>query len=128
MNDPTAFSRTFAAAFGAQDTAGIAALFTKDGTLHSLTGQLAEGRVALEACLADEFAGLSRMGRLVTGKAVLRPVGPQAMVLQQRFVVTGLRDATDAELPRVAALLTVVLVAQNGDWLALTATFGAIEA
>ena len=77
--------------------------------------------------MQQEFAGLSRMARLVTGKTALRPLGPGAAVLHQRFVVTGLRDASGAELPRIGALLTAVLVAKGEGWLALTATFAMVE-
>ena len=41
--------------------------------------------------------------------------------------MTGLRDESGAELPRVAALLTAVLVAKGDGWQALTATFAVVE-
>lgn len=125
--DPTEFPRAFASAFGTQDADAMAALFAEDGSLHALTGHLAEGRAAIAAGMRAEFAGLSRMARLVTGKTALRPMGPGAAILHQRYVVTGLRDATGAELPRVAALLTAVLAAREGGWQALTATFAVVE-
>ena len=127
MTDPATFSRAFAAAFGAQDAASLAGLFAEDACLHGLTGHVAQGRKAIAAGLADEFAGVSRMARLVTGKAVLRKLGLDAVVLHQRFVVTGLRDSEGAELPRVGTLLTAVLVAEAGAWLAVAATFGVVE-
>lgn len=127
MSDAADFPRAFAAAFGAQDAPTLAALFAEDGNFHSLTGHFAEGRRAIEAGIEAEFAGLSRMARLVTGKAALRALGPGAVVLHQRFVVTGLRDAGGAEMPRVGALLTAVLVAKSDGWQAITATFAALE-
>lgn len=127
MNEASELPRLFAASFGAQDAAGLAAFFAEDGSLHSLTGAFLSGRKEIEKGLAEEFAGLSRMARLVSGRLALRPIGPGAVILHQRFVVTGLRDAQGAELPRVGALLTAVLAARDGGWQVLTATFGAVE-
>lgn len=127
MTQAADFPRAFATAFSAQDADGIAALFAEDGSFHALTGHWAEGRRAIAAGMQQEFAGLSRMARLVSGKTALRPLGPGAAVLHQRFVVTGLRDASGAELPRIGALLTAVLVAKGDGWQALTATFAMVE-
>lgn len=127
MSQASDFPRAFAASFGAQDAAALAALFAEDGSFHGLTGHFAEGRPMIEAGLAAEFAGLSQMARLVTGKASLHPLGPGAVIVHQRFVVTGLRDATGAEMPRVAAMLTAVLIAKPTAWQAITATFAVLE-
>lgn len=127
MSEAADFPRAFAAAFGAQDANGLAALFAEDGSFHGLTGQFSEGRKAIETEMQAEFAGLSRMARLVTGKFRLRALGPGAAILHQRFVVTGLRDAQGQDLARVGALLTAVLVAKEEGWHALTATFAVVE-
>lgn len=123
MTETAAFARAFAAAFGAGDAGAMAGLFAEDAALHSLTGQFLQGRKAIATGLAAEFAGLCRQARLVSGKAGIRPMGPGAAILHQRFVVTGLRGEDGAELPRIGALLTVVLAAREGGWQALTATF-----
>ncbi len=127
MSDAADYPRTFAACFGSRDAAGMAALFTEDGSFHSLTGQFSAGTRAIEAVLQAEFAGVTRLARLVTGKASLRPLGPGFVVLHQRFVVTGLRDEAGAEIPRVAALLTAVLADGAPGWQAVTATFAVVE-
>jgi len=127
MSEPADFSRAFAAAFGTQDSEAFAALFTDDGSFHSLTGHFAETRAEIAKGQRAEFAGLSRMARLVSGKTSLRPLGPGAAILHQRYVVTGLRDANGADLPRVGALLTAVLVAKGAGWQALTATFAVLD-
>jgi uncharacterized protein (TIGR02246 family) len=127
MTDPAGFPRAFAAAFGAQDAEAFAALFAEDGSFHALTGHWTEGRNRIADAMRQEFAGLSRMARLVTGKTAQRQLGPDTIILHQRFVVTGLRDASGAELSRVGALLTAVLASRNGTWQVLTATFAVIE-
>lgn len=127
MSGPSLYPRHFAAAFGAQDPAGLAALFTEDGSLHSLTGRFLEGRAAIESGMAEEFAGLSRMARLVSGRVSVTPLGDAGAILHQRFVVTGLRDASGAELPRLGALLTAVLVPARDGWQARTATFAVLD-
>ena len=127
MSDPQSFARLFAQAFGTQDPAGLAALFSQDGSLHSLTGRHLEGRRGIEAGLAEEFAGLSRMARLVTGRTGQQNLGSDVIILHQRFVVTGLRDANGAEMPRVGALLTAVLAREGNAWLAKAATFAVVD-
>ena len=127
MSDPQSFARLFAQAFGTQDAAGLAALFSQDGSLHSLTGRHLEGRRGIEAGLAEEFAGLSRMARLVTGRTGQQNLGSDVIILHQRFVVTGLRDANGAEMPRVGALLTAVLAREGNAWLAKAATFAVVD-
>lgn len=127
MTEPQTFARQFAQAFGSQDAAGLAALFSQDGCLHSLTGRHLEGQREIETGLAEEFAGLSRMARLVTGRAGQQSLGQDVVILHQRYVVTGLRDADGAEIPRVAALLTAVLARQADEWFAKTATFAVVD-
>ncbi len=128
MTPATAFARAFAAAFGAGDAMAMAGLFAEDGSFHSLTGQFLQGRDEIARGLAAEFEGLYQQARLVSGKAGLSQMGPGAAILHQRFVVTGLRAEDGAELPRVAALLTVVLAAREDGFQALTATFGILSA
>jgi uncharacterized protein (TIGR02246 family) len=121
------FPRAFAKAWGARDTAGIAALLAEDADMLSLTGGWAEGRRAVETLLRDEFSGMFSQSRLVTGKMRLRPLGPGAAVLQQRFVLSGLVDASGRDLGRTGAMLIAVLVARSGGWQAITVQFSAVE-
>ena len=69
----------------------------------------------------------SRTAKLVSGKTKIRPIGPGASILHQRYVVAGLRDEAGNEIPRVGALLTAVLAAKGNGWLALTATFSVVD-
>lgn len=126
MTESAAFSRAFAASFGTGDALAMANLFSEDATLHSLTGMVLQGRDAIAQGLKAEFAGLCRFARLVSGKGIERKLGPGASILHQRYVVTGLRGEDGIELPRIAALLTVILVAKDDGWQALTATFGMV--
>jgi uncharacterized protein (TIGR02246 family) len=121
------FPRAFAKAWGARDTAGIAALLAEDADMLSLTGGWAEGRRAVETLLRDEFSGMFSQSRLVTGRMRLRPLGPGAAVLQQRFVLSGLVDASGGDLGRTGAMLIAVLVARSGGWQAITVQFSAVE-
>lgn len=127
MTEPAEFPRAFAAAFGSGQGREIASLFSEDGSFHSLTSQFLEGRKAIENGVAAEFSGLCQTARLVSGKTNLRMLGPGAAILHQRFVVSGLRDEGGQELPRLAALLTAVLVGREGGWQALTATFAVVD-
>ena len=120
------FPRLFAAAFGAQDSGAIAALLADDAQVVSLTRAWAEGRMEAETLFAAEFAGIFRRARLVTGKLALRPIGPGAAVVHQRYVVTGAQDADGGDLPRFAALLGLVLLAKPDGWQALSLTFSAL--
>lgn len=118
---PEDFLRAFASAFSAQDAAAIAAMMDEAADLVTPTGQHAEGRPAIEAALAAEFAGVFRTARLVKGKLRLRPLGPGAALVSQRYVVTGAKNESGADLPRCMLLLTATLAATPAGWQALTA-------
>jgi uncharacterized protein (TIGR02246 family) len=119
---PEDFPRAFAAAFSAQDAAAIGLLLDPSCDLVTPTGQHAEGRAEAEAALAAEFAGVFRAARLVKGRLRLRPLGDQAAVLAQRYVVTGAQDAGGADLPRCTLLLSAVIAHRPEGWQALSAT------
>jgi uncharacterized protein (TIGR02246 family) len=118
---PEDFPRAFATAFSAQDAASLAALMEEEADLITPTGQFAEGRPAIEAALAAEFAGVFRNARLVKGKLRLRAIGPGAALITQRYVVTGAKNESGADLPRCALVLTATLAATPSGWLALAA-------
>jgi uncharacterized protein (TIGR02246 family) len=118
---PEDFPRAFATAFSAQDAAALAALMEEGADLITPTGQHAEGRPAIEAALASEFAGVFRNARLVKGKLRLRALGPGAALITQRYVVTGAQNESGADLPRCALVLTATVAATPSGWLALAA-------
>lgn len=118
---PEDFPRAFATAFSAQDATALAALMVEDADLITATGQHAEGQAAIESALAAEFAGVFRNARLVKGKLRLRPLGPCAALITQRYVVTGAQNESGADLPRCALVLTATLAATPSGWQALAA-------
>lgn len=122
---PDDFAKLFAAAFGRGDAAGLAAMLSEDADVLTLTGAVLFGAADAEAAFAAEFAGIFASAKLVTGKMRLRPLGPGAAVLMQRFVVSGARDAAGQELPRFGALLTAVVIAQAQGWRAVSMIFSA---
>jgi hypothetical protein len=124
---PEDFPRLFASLWTARDAAALTLLLSEDADLLSLTGRWCEGHKVIQSTLAAEFAGTFRAARLVTGKAKLRPIGPGAAVLHQRFVLSGLCDDLGRDLGRVAALMTAVLIARTGGWLAVSMQFTATE-
>ena len=123
---PEDFPKRFAAAFATQDSAAISDFLAGDAVVVTLTGIAAEGRDAAGAALAAEFAGIFAAARLVTGKLKLRPLGPGGMVLHQRFVVTGARDAEGQDMPRFGAMLSAVLLARPDGWRAESLTLSAL--
>lgn len=127
MTEAIELPRQFASLYGSQDTIGLAGLFAPDATFQSLTGRFLEGRDQIAKGLEEEFLGVSRMARLVSGKASQRMLGPGAAILHQRLVVTGLRDANGSELPRIGAMLTAVVAAQADGWQILSATFAILD-
>ncbi len=124
---PEEFSRAFAQVWGARDAAGLGALLVEDADLLSLTAGWAEGRAAAEALFAGEWAGAFSQSRLVTGKTRLRPLGPGASVLHQRFVLSGIVDAQGRDAGRIGAMLIAVLVAKPSGWQAVSLQFTAVE-
>ncbi len=113
---PEDFPRAFAQAFSTQNATAIAALLDGDADLVTPTGQHAEGSEAIEQAMAAEFAGVFRTARLVKGRMRLRPLGAQAALVAQRYVVTGARDAEGMELPRCSLLLTATITATAQGW------------
>lgn len=125
--NPEEFPRHFAAAFAAHDADALTALFLPDATLQSLTGLWAESPDEIHDCFATEAAGIFRQARLVTGKGTLRDLGPHAMLLRQRFMISGATEESGAELPRFAAMLVAVLEKNDGDWRVQSLTFTALN-
>jgi uncharacterized protein (TIGR02246 family) len=124
---PDGWTRAFATAWGAGDGAALAALMAPDIAMLGLTGGWAEGRAAVLKMLAAERAGVMARARLVTGRARLRVLGGVVLV-QQRFVLSGLTDAAGQDLPRMSVHLTAVLVPAGEGWQAESLTFAPAEA
>ncbi len=123
---PQDFPRAFAAAFGAQDAERLVALLAENASVLTLTGAWVEGRQAAKAMLAAEFTGIFARARLVTGKSALRPLADPVCLVHQRFVVSGAQGPDGADLPRFAAMLSAVLVATSGGWLATSLSFSSL--
>ena len=122
---PEEFTKAFAGAFGRHDAASIAELLAADAEVLTLTGASVTGTEAAEAAFAAEFSGTFAASRLVTGKLRLRELGAEAVIVTQKFVVSGARDEAKTELPRFGALLTAVLVADAEGWRAVNLIFSA---
>jgi len=123
LMQPADLPKSFAALWGARDAEGLAALFTEDGELISLTGGTAQGRAPIAELLAGEFAGAFQRARLVTGRSRLRPVGNEAIVLMQRFVLSGLIDAAGNDAGRIGAAFCATLERAAGGWQIVAAQF-----
>lgn len=123
---PQDFPRAFAAAFGAQDADRVANLLAEDAQVLTLTGGWAADRTAAKAVLAAEFSGIFARARLVTGKSQLRILDEPVCLLHQRFVVSGAQGPDGADLPRFAAMLSVVMVASAVGWQAASLTFSSL--
>lgn len=126
-DDPAAFGRRFAALWGQADAPGLADLLSEDAEMLTLTGRLGEGRSGIAEVLAGDFAGPLRGVRLVSGRAKLRPLGPLAAILTQRYVLVGPAEGPGAEPGRMAAVLTAVLQVQSEGWRAVSLTFAGLD-
>ncbi len=120
---PADLARAFAAVWAARDAEALAALFAEDGDFISLTGGAAEGRAAIAELVASEFAGAFARARLVTGRIRVRPLGPHAAVVLQRFVLSGLVHADGTDAGRIGAVLAATLAATPQGWLVVAAQF-----
>lgn len=123
LERPDALPRTFARDWGARDARALAALFAPDADFFSLTGGVAEGRTEIAALLAGELAGAFSRARLVTGKTKLRPVGPEACVVLQRFVLSGIVHPDGSDAGRIGALLAATLGLGPDGWQIVSAQF-----
>lgn len=120
---PDQFSRAFSLAWGSRDVGTLAAMFAEDADLLTLTGAWAEGRKAIADVLAGELAGAFARAKLVTGRTKLRALGTGGAVLMQRFVLSGIRHADGSDAGRVGAVLNAVMVAGDGGWQLVSASF-----
>ena len=123
---PDDFSRSFVLGWGGRDTAALAALCAEDAEMLTITGLWCEGRARIQEVLQAELDGAFTQSRLVTGKARLRPLGPGAAVLTQRFVLSGIVDEDGRDAGRVGAVLSAVLLARAEGWQASTLHFVAL--
>lgn len=114
------YTRRFATAFSTQDADSLACLLSEDAEVVTATGQHCDGREAARLAFAEEFNGTFRAARLVSGRVRLRPVGPGASLLSQRYVLAGAVSSEGAELPRCALLLSALVVMRPDGWQALT--------
>ena len=128
LNSPDDFSRRFVLAWGGRDAAALAALCAEDAEMRTITGLWCEGRPRIQEILQAELDGAFAQSRLVTGKGRLRPLGPGAAVLTQRFVLSGIRDAEGHDAGRTGAVLCAVLLARAKGWQAATLQFVALAA
>ncbi len=127
MSELQTFPRLFTSLWSARDVDGLAQMFVEDADLLTLTNQWCEGRMAISAALSAEFAGAFARARLVTGKTRMRPLGPEAAVLHQRVVLSGLVDASGQDMGRVGAVIVAALGQQNDEWLAVSMQFTALS-
>ena len=127
LNAPDGFSRSFVLAWGGRDAAALAALCTEDAEMLTITGLWCEGRPRIQDVLQAELDGAFAQSRLVTGKGRLRPLGPGAAVLTQRFVLSSVLDAEGRDAGRVGAVLSAVLLARTEGWQAATLHFVALS-
>jgi uncharacterized protein (TIGR02246 family) len=125
---PDDFSRSFVLGWGGRDAAALAALCAQDAEMLTITGLWCEGRPRIHEVLQAELDGAFAQSRLVTGKGRLRPLGPGAAVLTQRFVLSGILDAEGRDAGRVGAVLSAVLLARADGWQAATLQFVALAA
>lgn len=123
LTTPADLPRAFAQAWGTRDARVLADLFAEDADFLSLTGGAAEGRAAIAELLAGELAGAFSRARLVTGRCKLRPLGAEAAVLIQRFVLSGIVHANGQDAGRVGAILAATLALQSGGWQIVAAQF-----
>ncbi|RWR46503.1 SgcJ/EcaC family oxidoreductase [Sinirhodobacter ferrireducens] len=120
---PDDLPRAFAQAWGAHDARALADLFAADADFLSLTGGLAEGRAEIAELFAGELAGAFARARLVTGKTKIRPAGSEAVVLMQRFVLSGIVNADGTDAGRIGAILCATLGLAADGWQVIAAQF-----
>ncbi|KFE33775.1 SgcJ/EcaC family oxidoreductase [Thioclava atlantica] len=123
LESPDDLPRAFAKAWSARDAQMLAGYFAPDADFLSLTGGAATGRDHIAELLAGELAGAFSRARLVTGRTKTRPVGPEAAVLLQRFVMSGILNADGSDAGRVGCTLAATLGLAEEGWQIVAAQF-----
>jgi ketosteroid isomerase-like protein len=124
---PEDFPKAFATAFAAKDSSALAEMLAPDAQVVTLTGAVAEDGSQARQAFEQEFAGVFASAKLVTGRNRLRAVGSTGVVVHQRLVVMGARDATGRDLPRFGAAMTAVLMATSEGWRVVSLTLSALS-
>ncbi|MFC2968650.1 YybH family protein [Acidimangrovimonas pyrenivorans] len=127
VDAPEGFARAFSSAWLARDVAELVGLFAEDADFLTLTGDWAEGRQAIARTVTGELKGAFARARLVTGRAKLRPLGPEAAVVHQRFVLSGVLNPDGSDAGRIATILMAVLQRTPAGWQAVSAQFNVEE-
>lgn len=120
---PEDFPRAFARAWGARDALTLSDFFAPDADFLSLTGGAAVGRDEIAELLAGELAGAFARARLVTGRMKIRPIGSEACVVFQRFVLSGLLNPDGSDAGRIGAVLAATLGLYPEGWQIVAAQF-----
>jgi len=120
---PDDLPRAFARSWGARDALTLASYFVPDADFLSLTGGAAVGREEIAELLAGELSGAFARARLVTGRVKMRPVGSEACVVIQRFVLSGIVHADGSDAGRVGAMLAATMGLSDAGWQIVAAQF-----
>ncbi|TQS72388.1 nuclear transport factor 2 family protein [Rhodobacteraceae bacterium] len=120
---PDELPPSFAKAWGARDVRALASFFSEDADFLSLTGGWAEGPQQIAELIAGEMAGAFARARLVTGKIKIRPVGREACVVMQRFVLSGILHADGTAAGRVGTVFVATMGQTPSGWKIVSAQF-----
>ncbi|MGD9917615.1 MAG: SgcJ/EcaC family oxidoreductase [Paenirhodobacter sp.] len=124
LADPADLPRAIAHAWGARDAHALAGYFAPDADFLSLTGGSAEGAKEIAEIFAGELAGAFSRARLVTGKTKLRAVaGGAAVVITQRFVLSGIVHADGSDAGRIGAIFCATMEPGPEGWWIVAAQF-----
>ncbi|MER5170557.1 SgcJ/EcaC family oxidoreductase [Thioclava sp. GXIMD2076] len=123
FSSPEDLPRAFTRAWSSKDARLLASFFTEDADFLGLTGEAVDGRQQIAELLAGEMAGAFARARLVTGKVRFRAVGRDVVIVQQRFVLSGIVNADGSDAGRVGAVFISVMARAGNGWLIVSGQF-----
>ena len=110
--------KQYEAAYNAGDADAVAAIYATDGTHTYALGFTHHGRLEIAQGLKEQFAGPMKGTRIALSPLRIRALSPTIAVEEASFALTGLKDPTGTELPRITGLCQGVYQKEGDQWFA----------
>jgi uncharacterized protein (TIGR02246 family) len=99
------------------DVQAFAALFAEDAEVTNVQGVTVQGRDGIEAFHAPYFKSIFANSHLNSDELSVRMLKPDLAVVDIHWSMTGARGLSGNERPLRKGLMSLVLVAEHGNWL-----------
>ena len=104
-------------AWNCHDAQAFAAQFAEDGDVTNVQGVTVQGRDGIEEFHAPYFKSVFANSHLNSDEFSIRCLKPDLAVVDIHWSMTGARGLSGDERPLRKGLMSLVLMAEHGNWL-----------